>query len=78
LGQNWLKDVGVSPERLGTLAEVCFHLVNKVVDHGIEHSYEREAGRGIDLEAVENSAKEKGLLPPDQQLNNQGLHRSES
>lgn len=33
----------VVPERFAGLAEACVHLVNNMVDHGIEFGYEREA-----------------------------------
>lgn len=40
-------EVRVGPERLGKLAEVCIHIINNMVDHGIEAPYDREA-RGKD------------------------------
>lgn len=33
----------VVPDRLMPLAEACIHIVNNMVDHGIEYPYEREA-----------------------------------
>ncbi|MBN2651727.1 MAG: Hpt domain-containing protein [Spirochaetales bacterium] len=36
-------DIRVVPDRYEPLAEVCIHLVNNMVDHGIEFSFEREA-----------------------------------
>lgn len=36
-------DLRVVPERFEALVESCIHLVNNMVDHGIEYTYEREA-----------------------------------
>lgn len=36
-------DLRVVPERFEGLVESCIHIVNNMVDHGIEYTYEREA-----------------------------------
>jgi two-component system chemotaxis sensor kinase CheA len=36
-------DLRVVPERFEALVESCVHIVNNMVDHGIEYTYEREA-----------------------------------
>lgn len=52
-------ELRVSPERFERLAEACVHIVNNMVDHGIEPAYEREnsgkpAEGNLSLKATED------------------------
>lgn len=40
-------DLRVLPEKYSPLAESCVHLINNMIDHGIEYAYEREAYQKI-------------------------------
>lgn len=43
----------VVPDRFEALAEACIHIVNNMVDHGIEYPYEREAVQKLPAGKIE-------------------------
>lgn len=46
-------DLRVLPEKYSALAEASVHLVNNMIDHGIEYAYEREAFQKIPAGKIE-------------------------